>query len=52
MKILFEKSQANGTLYKAAYFNSKPRIIMYDINIDKTLGLISAAAKIDRPMAL
>ena len=42
MKILLKKNpQGDNTLYKSAYFNSKPQIIMNDTNIDATLGLIS-----------
>lgn len=41
IKILFKKPQEKCTLYKSAYFNSQPRIIMDVTNIDKTLGLIS-----------
>ena len=41
LKITFEKPQGDNTLYKSAYLNSKPQIIVNDIDIDETLGLIS-----------
>lgn len=41
MKIAFKKSGINKTLYKSAYFNSKPQIIMNGTNINEPLGLIS-----------
>ena len=39
LKITFKKPKGDNTLYKTVYFNSKPKILSNDTNIDESLGL-------------